>query len=114
MRWLTVLIAMMMSGPAWAGDGDRWALASALLGQLDTLFGEYFVGPLAAVLFFDLAFWDNGAEGELKLPFVVVWLVLGAIYFTLRMNFINLRLFIALIELAASVSYYFGCFFRTT
>ncbi|MGB0641550.1 MAG: alanine/glycine:cation symporter family protein, partial [Myxococcota bacterium] len=39
----------------------------------------------------DLAFWDNGAEGELKLPIVVVWLVMGAVYFTLRMQFINLR-----------------------
>jgi len=28
---------------------------------------------------------------NMKLPIVVVWLVLGAIFFTLRMNFINLR-----------------------
>lgn len=84
MRLLTGLMAMMVSSSAWAGG-------AGVLDRFDKSFGEFFVGPLASVLFFDIAFWDNGAEGELKLPIVVVWLVLGAIYFTLRMQFINLR-----------------------
>jgi alanine or glycine:cation symporter, AGCS family len=48
---------------------------------------------LAAVFFWDVWFWDNGQEGETKLPFTVAWLVLGAIYFTLRMGFVQFRLF---------------------
>ena len=48
---------------------------------------------LAAVFFWDVCFWDNGQEGETKLPFTVAWLVLGAIYFTLRMGFVQFRLF---------------------
>ena len=83
-RWLTMCMAMMVSTPAWAAGAD-------MLESFDKTFGEYFVAPLAAILFFDLAFWDNGATGELKLPVVVVWLVMGAIFFTLRMQFINLR-----------------------
>jgi AGCS family alanine or glycine:cation symporter len=42
---------------------------------------------VAAVFFFDVLFWD----AEHRLPLAVLWLVLGAIYFTLRMGFINLR-----------------------
>ena len=83
-RWLTMCVAMMVSTPAWAAG-------AGMLESFDKTFGEYFVAPLAAILFFDLAFWDNGATGELKLPVVVVWLVMGAIFFTLRMQFINLR-----------------------
>ena len=54
---------------------------------LDAWFGRWLVAPLAAVLFFDLLFWDDGRS----LPFIVAWLVLGATFFTLRMAFINLR-----------------------
>ncbi len=84
MRWLVMMMTMMVSSPAWAGGNE-------ILENFDTTFGKFFVAPLGAVLFFDLAFWDNGTPGELKLPFVVVWLVLGAVYFTVRMQFINLR-----------------------
>ncbi len=61
-----------------------------LLDHVDQGFGTYVVGPLATVLFFDLAFWDD-AEHGLTLPFIVVWLILGASFFTLRLGFINLR-----------------------
>ena len=117
-------------------------LADNLEGFQDTLnnvVGEYLVGPLATVMFFDVFFWDNGEgaqadrcteagltgeqceammalEGEerlaacvetgasedackdvpvdLNMPFIVLWLVLGAVFFTLRFNFINLRGFV--------------------
>jgi AGCS family alanine or glycine:cation symporter len=68
-------------------------VSNGLLAQLDVLFAEWLVAPLSAVLFFDLAFWDNGRDGEIALPVVVVWLVLGAIFFTLRLRFVNFRLF---------------------
>ena len=61
--------------------------------SLDQWFGQYLVDPIAKVLFFDVAFWDNGADGELKLPFIVAWLIVGATFFTLRFAFINLRAF---------------------
>lgn len=44
---------------------------------------------VSAVLFFDVAFWDD----TITAPFIVVWLVLGAVFLTLRMGFINLRAF---------------------
>ena len=50
------------------------ALQSALI-NLDYLFSAYVVAPIETVLFFDLAFWDNGAPNEIALPAVVVWLV---------------------------------------
>jgi AGCS family alanine or glycine:cation symporter len=60
---------------------------------LDQLFTEAIVAPLSAVLFFDLVFWDNGQAGEIVAPAVVVWLVIGAIFFTLRFHFVNFRAF---------------------
>ena len=66
------------------------ALQSALI-NLDYLFSAYVVAPIETVLFFDLAFWDNGAPNEIALPAVVVWLVAGAIFFTFRFGFINIR-----------------------
>jgi len=59
--------------------------------QLEKLFAAIIVDPIYAVLFFDLWFWDNGEPGDVKLPFVVAWLVIGALFFTLRFGFINLR-----------------------
>lgn len=41
----------------------------------------------------------NGDPQKMRIPFVVVWLVLGALYFTIRMKFINIRGFKHAIEL---------------
>jgi AGCS family alanine or glycine:cation symporter len=67
------------------------------------------VNAIAAVLMFDvfdaLHLYDpvlkndsgetikypNGDPQKMKIPFVVVWLVIGAVFFTIRMNFINFR-----------------------
>ena len=46
-------------------------------------------GWIAAAFFFDLIFWNDA----LRLPFIVLWLVVGAIFLTLRMGFINVRAF---------------------
>lgn len=35
----------------------------------------------------------NGDPHTMNIPFVVVWLILGAVFFTIRMRFINLRAF---------------------
>ena len=64
--------------------------ASDWMEQVDDFFGTYLVKPLDTVLFFD--FWTGRILGEGRsVPFVVVWLMLGAAFFTLRMGFINIR-----------------------
>lgn len=64
-----------------------------VLAAVDAVFGEYLVGPLASIFFFDLWFWDNGTEGETKMPMIVFWLVTGAVFFTIRYRFPNIRAF---------------------
>jgi AGCS family alanine or glycine:cation symporter len=46
-------------------------------------------GWIAGAFFFDLIFWNDAQ----RLPFIVLWLVIGAIFLTLRMGFINIRAF---------------------
>ncbi len=62
-------------------DGSGW------LPSLEHFFDQAIVAPFSTVLFFDLAFWNDAFE----LPVVVVWLMLGATFFTLRFRFVNLR-----------------------
>ena len=63
-------------------DGIR-----AAMDALEAAFGQWVVDPLAAVIFFDLWFWDDATTG-VALPIVVVWLILGASFFTLRFRFV--------------------------
>jgi AGCS family alanine or glycine:cation symporter len=65
----------------------------ALLTALEGFFERFVVAPISSVIFFDLAFWDNGQPHELQLPIVVVWLSFAALFFTLRFRFVNLRAF---------------------
>jgi AGCS family alanine or glycine:cation symporter len=50
--------------------------------RADEYFGEYLVKPLGTALFFELG---------TGVPFVVAWLMAGAIFFTVRMGLINFR-----------------------
>jgi AGCS family alanine or glycine:cation symporter len=61
------------------------------LGRFDALFQRFIVSPIDAVIFFDLAFWDDGTPKKIVAPAVVVWLACAALFFTLRFRFINLR-----------------------
>lgn len=58
-----------------------------MFGLLEQWFGDYLVTPLANLLFFDIAFFTDA----IKIPFVVSWLIFGAIFLTIRMAFINIR-----------------------
>lgn len=80
--------------------------------KVDEVFGAYVVANAAKVLFFD--FWtgdkkdDDGnviRKGWLgtSIPFVVVWLLLGALFLTIRMGFINFRGFKHAIDLTRGV-----------
>ncbi len=64
---------------------------SSLEQQADQFFGDYLVAPLARVFFWEVPY--------LQMPVVVLWLLAGSIYFTLRMGFVNLRMFGHAIEL---------------
>jgi len=56
--------------------------------QFDRFFGDYLVTPLEKTLFFD--FWTESWLGT-SVPVVVFWLFIGAVFFTIRMKFINIR-----------------------
>jgi AGCS family alanine or glycine:cation symporter len=66
---------------------------ASLFATIESLFERIVVDPVETVLFFDLAFWDNATDDSIQLPIVVVWLVLGALFFTFRFQFVNIRAF---------------------
>jgi len=57
--------------------------------KVNAFFGEWFVGPIAKLFFVDVVFWDNDSPTNISLPLLVLWLVFGASFFTIRMGFIN-------------------------
>ena len=61
---------------------------------LNEFWGEWINEPIGFVFFADVLFFTD----EVTLPLAVIWLIVGAIFFTLRMNFINLRGFRHAIE----------------
>lgn len=65
--------------------------ASSLQKKIDSFFGDYIVSPLAAILFWPVP--------GLDIPLVVAWLLAGAVFFTIKLRFVNIRLFIHAIEL---------------
>ncbi|MCA9576719.1 MAG: alanine:cation symporter family protein [Sandaracinaceae bacterium] len=62
---------------------------------VDAQFGRWVVVPIASVLMKDVWFWDDGGDptDNTKVPFIVAWLILGAVFFTFRFRFINVRAF---------------------
>ena len=59
--------------------------------SMDLFFGEYVVAPLASLLFWPIP--------GIEMPLVVAWLLGGAVFFTIKMRFVNLRLFKHAIDL---------------
>ena len=59
---------------------------TATSSTLNDLFGVI-NGYLAAVFFYDVM------PGSANMPFIVAWLIVGAVFLTVRMSFINLRMF---------------------
>lgn len=68
-----------------------------------------FFDPFSAIGIYDPVVYDgdtpvlhpNGDTQEKGIPFIVIWLVLGAIFFTLRMKFVNFKGFKHAIHLVA-------------
>jgi len=61
------------------------AFAESEAAGVDAFFGSL-NGYLASVLFYDVM------PGEGAMPFIVAWLIVGAVYLTIRFGFINLRM----------------------
>lgn len=64
-----------------AVEAGAMAAADRAMGAVNTVIGS--------VLFFDVMFWDD----EHTVPFIVLWLVIAAVFLTFRMGFINIRAF---------------------
>lgn len=75
------LLGLVIAAPLKAAE-EGW------MQSVDGMFGAI-NGYIATVIFFDVAFFTDA----ISLPFAVAWLVLGALVFTFRMGFINLRAF---------------------
>ncbi len=63
---------------------------------VDSFFGKTFVVPLDAILFYDFG---TPSWLGVKVPFVVVWLLFGGVFLTVRMGFINITMFRHAIDL---------------
>lgn len=77
--WLLVVLLVSLPGTALAAEASA---PGGLLSRIDAVFAAI-VSTLEKVIFFSLG----------GVPFVVLWLLFGAIFFTLRMKFINIRAF---------------------
>lgn len=60
--------------------------------KVDEVFGK-FNGIVAGVFFYPVPFTAEQYQKREGFPLTVLWLIIGATYFTFRMNFINLRAF---------------------
>ncbi len=87
MRFGAVVIGLALALVAPAAFSAQ-AQAPGFMESIDAMFGVL-VGYVAAVSFFDVLFFSD----DHTLPFAVAWLVVGSVYFTFRMGFINVKAF---------------------
>ena len=80
-----LIIGLLFSGQVFAESVDE----EVGFGEaIDQWFG-ILVGFVYSITFFDVLFFLE----DYTLPFAVAWLIVGAVYFTFRMGFVNIRLF---------------------
>ncbi len=91
-----------------APEEGRHPVTEGLLGKVEGKVDSWMARvnkEIGDVFFWDVCFWDNvtttdPATGEeavdkkVEVPLAVIWLVMGAIFLTLRMGFINIRGFL--------------------
>ncbi|MEO8479652.1 MAG: alanine/glycine:cation symporter family protein [Gemmatimonadota bacterium] len=90
---VVLLLGMVPTLAAQTADSTVAASSGGIVNAIDKVFGTVLVQPLTTIFFFDVMFWDNASANDIKLPIVVLWLVMGSVYLTLRMGFINFRAF---------------------
>ena len=88
---LAVLLLGAAPTLAAQADGAAPVVGGSIIDAIDRFFGTVIVTPLTTIFFYDVMFWDNDSATNIQLPIVVLWLVMGSVYLTLRMGFINLR-----------------------
>ncbi len=83
-----VVTGSKASPEANGGPKRQVSALQRMLDPIDGYFEKYLVKPLKATLFFEIPI------GKKKgIPLVVAWLLFGALFFTIRMGFINIRAF---------------------
>lgn len=89
LRRATVPLVVLLLGtaPALAAQAPE-VVGGGLIAKVDGAMGVV-NGYISAFFFYDVMFWDDAVQ----LPLVVLWLVLGSLFLTIRMGFINLRAF---------------------
>lgn len=78
------LLFALMAPTAFSAEAD----APGFMESIDSVFGVL-VGYIAMVSFADVLFFTDAYT----LPLAVAWLIVGAVYFTFRMGFINVKAF---------------------
>jgi alanine or glycine:cation symporter, AGCS family len=73
------LVILAIPSAVYAAEGET---TGGILGIIDRTF-SHLVEALSKILFFSIA----------GMPFIVLWLIVGATFFTIRMGFINFRAF---------------------
>ena len=77
--WLALALVLALPGTALAAEATA---PGGFLGAIDAVFGSI-VAALEKIIFFDIA----------GMPLVVLWLIIGAVFFTIQMKFVNFRAF---------------------
>ncbi|MGB3654870.1 MAG: alanine/glycine:cation symporter family protein [Rivularia sp. (in: cyanobacteria)] len=78
-RWLLTLLLCLIPTAALAQDE---AAGKPFINSLDAAFAQFVKG------IFDVLFFSIGG-----FPLIVLWLIFGAVFFTIRLRFVNVRLF---------------------
>jgi AGCS family alanine or glycine:cation symporter len=86
-----VLVAAAAAALTATAADETGPVRSSLEERADRFFGDYLVTPLAQIFFWEVP--------VVRMPVVVLWLVAGSVYFTLRMGLVNVRMFGHAIEL---------------
>jgi len=81
----------MSASTARAAEAGAKVVEGTFEAMVNDAFGTAVEG-LSTVLFFPIASFEVGGK-PVEIPAVVVWLALGALFFTVRLGFINIRLF---------------------
>lgn len=89
---MVLLLGMVPALAAQTADSTA-AAGGGIVNAIDKVFGTVLVQPLTTIFFFDVMYWDNASANDIKLPIIVLWLVMGSVYLTVRMGFINIRAF---------------------
>ena len=79
-----IIATLLLVAMAWAATTEPVGMGETVDAWVGTL-----VKQMSRVMFFDVLFFTD----RFSLPFAVAWLVIGAVFFTIRMGFINIRAF---------------------